>query len=316
MKNLLFIYFCLFGCLELKSQTNETYFINAPTGLIIRDAPRIDSERIGKLPYGSTVELLQKTLLKHQIIDNNDTIDGNWVKIIYNNFPFIVSKSESEYGYEQEGYIFSGYIEKLLKASIDTKELDSIEFKKYFVKPNPSNLIKITSIEETEKLLASRIKWKDIEYLGYTIDAITLENEQVLRINQKSNDYGFVAYFPQEEVILYEGGHTSDYSISIKTGESLETVGNPEYIVESPNKKIRLNGWFPGQECKSYFFQEKIGDDYTYLVNFGWGSDEYGENVCYFNKFCWISDNEFIYSYTEYSDRVEKEKYYKGTIVR
>ena len=36
-------------------------------------------------------------------------------------------------------------------------------------------------------------------------------------------------------------------------------------------------------------------------MDFGWGSEEFGKNVCYFNKFCWLNDREFIYSYMDYS---------------
>ncbi|SIR43045.1 SH3 domain-containing protein [Maribacter ulvicola] len=303
--------------LEVKSQDNELFFINASTGLIIREQANSNSKRIGKLPYGSTVQVLKKTEVKKQIIDNNDTINGTWVKIKYNNFPYIVSKLKSEYEYEEEGFVFNGFIEKLNKIKIDTKELDSLKFNELFREyKSPIKTKKITSIEKIKKLLASKVKWKDIEYLGYTIDEITLDNGQVLHINQKNNDYSFVAYYPIEEIILFEGGHTSDYSISIKTGESLETVGNPEYIVESPNKNFRLNGWFPGQECSSYFFQEKTKKGYRYLVEFGWGSENYGNNVCNFDKFCWINDNEFIYSYMDYLGNSGVKKYFKGKIVK
>ena len=303
--------------LEVKSQENPLFFINAPTGLIIREQANASSKRIGKLPYGSTVELIKKTEVKQQIIDNNDTINGTWLKIKYTNFPYIVSELKSEYRYKEEGFIFSGFTEKLTNAKIETTELDSLKFNELFKHyKTPNNIKKITSEEKTEKLLVSKVKWKDVEYLGYAIDEIRLDNGQVLRINQKSNDYGFVAYYPSEEIILFEGGHTSDYSISIKTGESLKTVGNPEYIVESPNKKLRLNGWFPGQECSSYFFQEKTEKGYKYLVEFGWGSKNYGENVCNFDKFCWINDNEFIYSYMDYSVNNSVKKYFKGEIMK
>ncbi|MFV0565014.1 MAG: SH3 domain-containing protein [Flavobacteriaceae bacterium] len=314
MKKRLLIYVCILLFFEIKGQENEIYFINAPTGLIIRDLPSLNSNRIGKLPYGSIVELLEETEFKQRIIDNNDTINGIWLKIKYNNYPFIVSESESEYGYEQEGYVFSGYAEKLNKAQIKTKELDSLQFYNLFTEPKPYKHTTIKSEEEAKKLLASNVKWKTIEHLGNVISEINLNTGQTLHINQKSNDYWFVAYYPLEQIILFEGGHSSDYSISLKTGESLKTVGNPEYIIESPNKKLRLNGWFPGQECSSYFFQEKLEDNYRYLAKFGWGGIN-GENVCYFNKFCWVSNSEFVYSYTDYSKSIEVEKYVIGNIV-
>lgn len=299
----------------MKGQENKVYIVNAPTGVIIRNEPVFNSSRIGKLPYGKTIELLEKTNIKQQLIDKGDTINGVWLKIKYNNFPFICSESESEQEkWNLEGYVFSEYIEELNKANIKIKELDSLQFFQLFINTKPYKPIKIESIEETERMLLNNVKWKVVDYLGRVIDEIRLENGQTLRINQKSNDMGFVAYYPLEKILLFEGGHSSDYSISLQTGESLETVGNPEYIIESPNRKLRLNGWFPGQECSSYFFQEKSGDGYRYLIDFGWGT-LFGENVCYFEKFCWISDNEFVYSYMDYSGDNGIKKYYKGLII-
>jgi len=297
-------------------QSQELYFNTASSGLNIREEPSINSKKIGKLPYGSTVELLETTKIKLQIIDDEETINGFWVKIKFSNFPFIVSEREEDLGHDKEGYVFSGFIEKLNKASVETIEIDSLKFQSLYIPSKPLNKIKITSEKEAEKLLVSKVKWKDVEDIGWTIDEIILDNGQVLNINQKSNDNYFIAYYPTEAIIVFEGGHGSEFSISIKTGESLETVGNPEYIIESPNKKIRLNGWFPGQECSSYFFQEKIGDTYRYLTDFGWGSEEFGENICYFNKFCWLNDKEFMYCYTDHSTNENGVlKYYIGTIV-
>lgn len=314
MKKIIFISICTLIVFTVQSQ--ETYFVTASSGLIIRDAPSVSSNRVGKLPYGSTVEVLETTKIKHQIIDNGETIDGLWLKVKFNNFPFKVSEEE-DYSFEEEGYVFNKYIEKLNKASIKTIEIDSLKFYSLYIPPKTLQTIKITSEKEVEKLLASRVTWKEVENLGLTINEIILDNGQILNINQKTHDYSFIAYYPTEEVLLFEGGHSSEYSISIKTGESIETAGNPEYIVESQNKKLRLNGWFPGQECSSYFFQEKVGDSYTYLVNYGWASDEFGENVCYFNKFCWLNDHEFMYCYTDYSSNENGEqKYYTGKIVK
>lgn len=312
MKQLFFIIISLFALISIQSQ--EKYFTKASSGLIVREKPSTTSKRIGKLPYGSVVKLLENTGLQHKVIDNKDTIYGKWVKIKFDNFPYIVSKL-NDYKFEEEGYVFNGYIEKLHKASITYAEIDSVTFFSKYKQLITPDLVKISSQKEIEKLLSSRLKWKDVEYVGWTINEIILGNGQRLKINQKSNDYELVAYYPEEEILLFEGGHTSDFAISIKTGESLETVGNPEYIRESPNKKFRLNGWFPGQECSSYFFQEKTGDTYTYLIDFGWGSDKNGENVCYYNKFYWINDGKFMYSYTDHSvSNGTRERYFIGEL--
>jgi len=307
MKKITCVCICFLIFFVLQSQ--EIYFTTAKSGLIIRKEPNITSKRIGKLPYGSTVKVLEKTELKHQFTNNGKVVKGTWVKVEFQNFPYIISVRKA-YEDIREGYVFDPYIEKLNKPiRITSKQIDSIQFYKLYKEPAPLKLLKITSQKEAEKQLGSKVRWKNIEYLGRTVDQIFLENGQVLNINQRSNDYNFVAYYPTEDILLFEGGHTSDFSISVKTGESLHTTGNPDYIYDSPNKKMRLNGWFPGQECSSYFLQKKTGTSYTYLTDFGFGSNRFGENVCYFNIFYWVNDQEFMYSYTEYIDQKPIEKY-------
>lgn len=302
----------LVNAIFLKCQ--ERLFITAPTGLIVRSAPSVYSERSGKLPYGSVVELLEKTNSKVRMMDNEKEVEGSWFKIKYDNFPYIISEPEVE-NFEDVGYIFSYYTEKLNKAKIIEQEISATDFKKLSKKHEKNMVKKITSQKEVEQILSNQLKWKEVKYLGYTIDEITLDNGQVLKINQKSNDYGFVAYYPAERIILFEGGHTSDYSISLKYGESLETAGNPEYIVKSPNDVYRLNGWFPGQQCSSYFFQKKSGSKLIYLTDFGWGSEQNGSKVCTMKDFTWLNDGEFVYHFTDYLGQKTIKKYLKAKIV-
>ncbi|WP_165749988.1 SH3 domain-containing protein [Cellulophaga sp. Z1A5H] len=314
MKKIILMVLALFTVVLMHSQ--ETYFSIASSGLNIREAPNSTANRIGKLPYGSTVDVVENTGLTYQTIEDGTPVLGEWVKIKFYNFPYIVSETK-DYDYHEEGYVLNTYLEKLHKATITHKEIDSLTFYSLYKEQVPTDdMPSITSAQEAEKLLASRVRWKNVPDLGRSIDEIILENGQVLRINQESNDYEFVAYYPTEEIILFEGGHTSDYSISIRTGESLETVGNPKYIVASPTKKMRLNGWFPGQECSSYFFQEQLGDSYTYLIDLGWGTETFGQNVCNFNTFYWINEDTFMYSYTAYSDEQTTEKYGTGQITK
>lgn len=311
MKLIIILILSLFGILNLNAQ--EKYMSIAPSGLIVRDAPDSNSNRIGKLPFGSVVELLNITNVKHQIKSEN--LKGVWVKVKFENFPYVVSDSKN-FDFFEEGYVFSGYLEKLNKAKISSTEMDSIQFFKFFKKIKHKIPEEIKSQEKVEILLKSQVFWKNTKEMGRVIDKIKLDTNQTLVINQKTNDYSFISYFPLEKVILFEGGHNSDYSISLKTGEILETVGNPRYIINSLNKKFRLNGWFPGQECSSYFFQEVNGNRLIYLIDFGWGNEKYGKNVCNFNKFQWISDTEFIYSFTDYSSDKGVERYFKNKLIK
>jgi len=76
----------------------------------------------------------------------------------------------------------------------------------------------------------------------------------------------FIAYYPQEDILLLEGEHTTDVSFNLTTGEETENVGNPEYIIFSPSKQYRLNGHFNGQECSSWFIQKKIDGCYQKII--------------------------------------------------
>ena len=94
MKNSI-ILFLLFSCFYIFSQKIE--FANAPNGLVIRDSPNLNSNRIGKLDYGTRVMIIDKTNITLEIKDEGKIITGKWTKVkdLINN---------------QIGYVFSGFL--------------------------------------------------------------------------------------------------------------------------------------------------------------------------------------------------------------
>ena len=299
------------------SWSQEYHFATAQSGLILRESPTTTSDRIGKLPYGQLVKILEETDVDYQVTEGDTLITSLWVKVVYSNFPYLDAYDRDGYEWKKTGYVVKHYLEKLEKEyiNITTEEIEASEFKRLYKEPT-DKLVKLTNFEEVKKLLSGRVQWTNSEMMedGGAIDNITLLNGQKLNIDENFVDFGFVAYYPSEEIILFEGGHSSDFSISIKTGETIETIGNPDYIVHSPSGKYRINGWFPGQECSVYFFQEKIGDRYTYLSGFGFGDDKFGTDLCYYTKFSWINDEQFIYALPDYSNGIEERKYFIGKI--
>ena len=315
MKTLLILFFI--GTTTI-SFAQEKFFVNAPNGLSCRLKPQVDATKTGKLPYGSIVELIHKTPLELSITDNDKVIKGHWVKVKFSNFPFIVSTT-GDIGYDGVAYVFDGYLEPLNKATIEIKDLTKDQFDSYqsSALENGSDRTKITDFTKIKNTIGDKVSWHSL-YEGHSfIDSIQLDNGQILKGNKASDDYYVIAYYPKEEILLFEGGHSSELSISIKTGETLETVGNPEYIITSPNGKMRLNGSFPGQECSDYFFQEIKDGKLTYLTNFGWGSI-LGDDVCNFKDFSWINHKQFVYSYlgTSTGSDTGVVIYKKGTISR
>lgn len=299
-------------------------FVTAPNGLICRSEPYLEADRVGKIPYGSIVEVLRKTNNEHYVIDNGEKVNGSWVKIRVSYTCYLYSLLDDEKFYNQgtwaECFVFDGYLDSLNKATVNLEEIDENQFNQ--LQPsNPSSFDKpekITDLDSIKVAFGNTATWlTDYEGRALVLNSFTLENGQNIQINQRSNEYVVVAYFPTEEVLLLEGGHSSDFSISLKTGEVIETVGNPDYILSSPNKKNRLNGFFPGQECSGHFFQKIEGDNLIYLVDFGWGS-KYGNDVCNFKTFHWIDDDNFLYSYLAYSSnsKTSEMKYFKGELVQ
>lgn len=310
----------IFICTLSLTFAQEKYFVTAPNGLSCRLHPDLDAIKIGKLPYGSIIELVKTVPGKLSVTDNGEIIEGQWKLVQFSNFPYMISKNGNT-EYNQEAYVFDGYLVPLNKATIEIEDLAAAKFKDYNSKSiqNRSEQEKVSDFASAKKLLKDKVTWLLLDNTDdhYYLDSIRLDNGQILKSNDQYYEYDFIAYYPKEEVLLFEGGHSSDFSISLKTGETTETSGNPEYIKTSPNNKIRLNGYFPGQECSDYFFQEIKDDRLIYLTNFGWGSVN-GDDVCNFKDFIWINDHQFVYSHLDYSTNSETGvlKYRKGTITK
>lgn len=307
----------------LESLAQENRFVTAPNGLICRAAPSSDADRVGKVPYGSVVELIETTNVQYEMLDNGKKISGSWVKVrvSYTSYLFSLmdAKKLHDEGMWSECYVFDGYLEVLNKATVQLKSINEKQFKQLQQKSHSPKLnpTKIVDFDSIKSALGNRATWiMADEYDFLILDSFKLSNGRQYKINQESNDYGVAAYYPTEEVLMLVGGHESDFSISFKTGEVIETVGNPDYIVNSPNNKFRLTGFYPGQECSSYFFQEINNGEFRYLVDFGWGST-FGEDVCNFKTFVWTDDTHFAYSFLDYSVNSEKGemRYLTGEIV-
>jgi hypothetical protein len=105
----------------------------------------------------------------------------------------------------------------------------------------------------------------------------------------------FVAYYPQEDILLLEGGHASDISYNLTTGEQIEDVGNPQYILFSSTKKNRLNGYFGGQECSTYFIQQKKENQYKKMIQLDAEFEKLtGIWLCSINDNAFWSDDETL----------------------
>lgn len=196
--------------------------------------------------------------------------------------------------------------------------LDSVQYYAEKTKANykPDNIEKITDYATVKKMLNGVVEFRENEhYIGFRRILFRNGCIYVDRYEEES----FVAYYPTEDVILFEGGHTSDVSYNLKNGQQTEETGNPEYIVTSPNKKIRLNGFFDGQECVSYYIQKSIDRTFRNVIplnNAFIRNDRI--NLCQLKEAFWTDDNTLFLAEQLYNNGevAVTPKYYKVSIIK
>jgi len=167
---------------------------------------------------------------------------------------------------------------------------------------------KIEDISKVQKILGNNFKvftefeksvGGDITFELTTYE-MTFKDGTKKRFGQK-DEIGFIAYYPEVEVMLFEGGHTSDYSVDLNDSTKVsERVGNPSRYSVSPDKKFRLNGYHTGQGYyvnflekwnplkKKYEFIGNLDEDFDYTWPWFWSNnhkaiswDYFFENVYY-----------------------------------
>jgi hypothetical protein len=167
------------------------------------------------------------------------------------------------------------------------RNIDSILFsttKKLFPKT-----AEISGISDFKTVVKKLMNWVEFD-----------SNQAVLKINfsngktynfQEGDYCSFIAYYPSEDILLCEGGHTSDVSFNLSTGETTDLTGNPQYIVSDSKNEYRLNAYFGGQECYTYFIQKKINGVFTKVIDLQANFPE----LCIIEDAFWSNDrNLFI----------------------
>lgn len=129
-------------------------------------------------------------------------------------------------------------------------------------------------------------------------------------------DCSFVAYFPEEDILLCEGGHSSDVSFNLSNGKEAEDIGNPDFIKTSPPKEWRLNGYFGGQECASYFIQKKINNEFVKVIQL----DEAFEKLtkiwlCTVGESFWSDEKTLYLTETDFVEKGTSTQYFKIDII-
>ncbi len=155
--------------------------------------------------------------------------------------------------------------------SIKVKEVDSFEFKENWKKSpaRDKKVLEITDANDIRDRLKGVVDFDNNSEFpnDLVVKQIHFRNGKQL---DTAHDYVFwkvLAYFPEEDVLLCEGGHTADVSYNLRNGKETEETGNPRIYTYSPQNTFRLNGYFGGQECFSYFIQRKMNGEYTAIID-------------------------------------------------
>ena len=187
-------------------------------------------------------------------------------------------------------------------------------------------LVYISDFAKAKEMLKAEVTfggWNDALKVDSTIEGesiafIRFQNGDTINPNYAKYtwDASFVRYYPSERILLMEGGHTSDFSIDLKQGiAQVDLVGNPAYLLSSPSKKYRLNGYFPGQECSEYFIQQKGRNGYQLLARLPLSVTDEGFDLCTLTEIFWKNDHELYFRnffYGEVPD--QRKKFFKVLI--
>ncbi len=103
---------------QAQADQESSFFGWAKSGLSIRNAPKLEAEKIGVIPYREELKLLEVTREQLSITEfPGFDFTGNWVKVKYK---------------EIQGFVFSGYISKhtppLIKEGYDLEDYLKDEF--------------------------------------------------------------------------------------------------------------------------------------------------------------------------------------------
>lgn len=209
---------------------------------------------------------------------------------------------------------------KSFQYTITVEEIDSLQFnavKKKMV-PKKKTPVKITDITVAKKMLKGIVEFDEKIPEYPLVTNINFRNGKNTKgkLYYEFEECIFKAYFPEEDILLCEGGHTSEVSFNLKNGNETEQTGNPDILVFSPKEHFRLNGHFGGQECSSYFIQRKINNEFIKVVQLDEEFEKLTKHwLCTVGESFWSDENTLYLKETEFVEDGLKSQIFKVKIL-
>jgi hypothetical protein len=153
-------------------------YVNADSGLTVRERPDISASKLGKLVYNEAVEVIEKTDVKLVVVDEGNKVSGEWVKIKMN-------------GYQDlKGYVFNGFLSenkmpkiinvKLPEANIHIKDLTIVDDDAVHHLIHENNLVIGVDLGhslENKTITIEDNKYKSVKIIQRYENSITINNE-------------------------------------------------------------------------------------------------------------------------------------------
>ena len=205
-------------------------FVSAENGLIVRDQAGKNANRIGKFDYAEAVEVLEKVDVYIEIIDDGETINGQWYKV--------TGKSiEHE---TLTGYVFSGFLTKTtLKETVEfVTNNDDADYWFISAKKNDSIQAYYYHIEMDKTYLRGDlidIIWKKKTLIEAGDEDITHDVKWIVSTN-KNKDGNVSMFRKQYPNKLQHDTKTGNYVLTSSNKIYLDTE---YYIANTTNKELK-----------------------------------------------------------------------------
>jgi len=213
--------------------------------------------------------------------------------------------------YRNEMFMEEQFINNDKNHFISVEKINSLQFhaaKAKADKPD-ENIVKTENFDEVKRLLKGVVEFND----NKAVKKIRFRNGNVFE--GKDEFVFFIAYYPNEDILLCEGEPTSDVSFNLKNGKGTEETGNPALVVTSPQKKLRMNSYDRGQDCYSHFIERKINNEFVRVKDLDIEEKIMGTGLCVIGDAFWFDESTLFLAETlDYRDKDAKKLYFKVKI--
>jgi len=160
----------------------------------------------------------------------------------------------------------------------------------------------VTDVNKAKKMLGKMLKNVTIQDGNDTriVVEITFKDKTKKRLDWCNLENGFVAYYPECNVLCFLGEAESDYVFDLNDYDKSvsENVGNPLYHILSPNKQLLISGRYSNPADCVWRFLEKwnpLKKKYEF-INYLWG-ENHQFDFCNSDGWFWTSNNKILFKY-------------------